>query len=93
MLARSRCGPGRAMAAKTLKQQTIGNPPLAHSVQMLLLDNGLYQVAGQLIPDRDPASTQVPEPFRIMEDYKLQSDADARYDQIESLMIKVGPPT
>lgn len=84
--------PGLGMAATTIKEQIIGNLPLAHSVQMLLLENGLYQVVGRLIPDRDPASTLVPEPLRIMEDYKLKSEAEFQYHQVESLMIKVGPP-
>ena len=82
----------RTMNAKTIKSDTVGKPPLCHSVEMLVHDDGSFEVVMRTIPDRDPDSATYPPPKLVIEKYTNRAEADFKYATTLGIMKRVGPP-
>ena len=80
------------MAARTLKEDVVGDPPLCHSVEMLQLDDGSFEVVMRTLPDRDRYSLVCPEPKRNIERFRNRAEAEFRYKTTLQIMRRVGPP-
>jgi hypothetical protein len=80
------------MTTTTVKEDCVGNPPLCHSIQMLRLEDGSFEVVMRTLPDRDPDSDVYPPPLLSIERYTNRAEADFRYKIVLGLMQRLGAP-
>lgn len=81
------------MPTRSLKEDFVGEPPIRHSVELLELTDGNYQVVARLYPDRGDWEPQtVPPPGLILKDFGTKSEAEFYYRAMLSQFTKLGPP-
>ena len=82
------------MAAKSIKEEVVGDPPLCHSVELLLRADGQYEVVARLMPDRGPqeASATYFPPMLSIEAFTNKAEAEFRFSMISGLMRRAGIP-
>ncbi|MGA2636190.1 hypothetical protein [Methylocella sp.] len=80
------------MAAQTVKEEFVGDPPLCHSVEMLQLDGGSFEVVLRMLPDRDPDSLVYSDPKREIRTFTNRAEAELFYKTALQLITRVGPP-
>ena len=78
------------MAAKTIKEEQVGEPPMCHSIEMLDRGDGTIEVVARLQPDSEGGTYA--EPMRSIDVYINRAEAEFRYKTILGLMKKVGSP-
>lgn len=81
------------MAARSIKEAVVGEPPQTNSVELFQLDDGTYQVVLRLLPPVDQwEAGSYPPPEIDMREYTNRVEARGWFRTVQRMLQKMRPP-